>query len=231
MHPILFKIGSITIYSYGTMVAVAFLLFCYCAVRALKKNPIMSAAQLIDLALYILIAGILGARLFHVGLNLDYYLKKPVEILFLHKGGLAFQGGVISATVFSYWYLRKRRQNVLKVYDFIVPCLALGHSVGRIGCFLNGCCYGISGHPTQLYSALALFAIFLVLRFFYKRKHFNGQIFLLYFILYSITRFFIDFLRADLEPVFLGLTTSQLISIVIFTGTSLFYKWKISNSK
>ena len=216
MHPILFKFGPITIYSYGVMVALAFLLSTHLMIRGLRKNPVISSNELIDLLLYGLIFGILGARLLHVLLNLDFYIKDPLQIIFLNRGGLAFHGGIISAIAVSICFLKRRNLAIWRVGDFIVPYIALGHSIGRIGCYLNGCCYGKGNYPLQLYSALGLFIIYVVLKNLYRRKHFDGQIFAGYLILYSLFRFFMDFARGDIFPVFLGLTVSQLISIAVF---------------
>ena len=231
MHPILFKIGPVTIYSYGVMVALGFLTATYLIIKELRKNPIIKIDQAMDLTLFALIFGILGARLLHVVLNIRFYIKEPGDILLLNRGGLAFQGGIITAVGFSLWFLIRRNLPVWKTGDLIMPYVALGQCIGRIGCFLNGCCFGkatefmlgvrfpqevISRHPTQLYSVLGLFIIFLILKSLYRRRRFEGRIFLSYFVLYSIFRFFIDFLRGDLLPVLFGLTVSQLISIIIF---------------
>ena len=230
MHPILFELGPITIYSYGVLVASAFLIATYLYIKELRKNPVIKTNEAIDLALYVLISGIIGARLLHVMLNLEFYTESPVRIFLLNRGGLAFQGGIIAATGVSVWFLIKRNLPVWKVGDLLAPYIALGQSIGRIGCFFNGCCFGkpaefvlavtfpnesLARHPTQLYSVFGLFAIFLILRFLYKRRHFDGRVLLGYFILFSAFRFFIDFLRGDLAPVSFGLTASQLISIAI----------------
>jgi len=219
MHPILFEIGQITLYSYGTMVALGFLMGTYLMIRELRKKPVIEPNQAVDLVLLILIFGIIGARLLHVFLNTEIYFKQPVQILFLNRGGLAFHGGIVFAVLASLFYLTKKHIPIWKTGDLVVPYVALGHSIGRIGCFLNGCCFGHSTRPTQLYSTAGLFIIFLILRRMYQKKHFDGQIFFSYLIIYSIFRFFIDFLRADLEPVWVGLTASQFLSLTIFTIT------------
>lgn len=216
MHPILFDTGQITLYSYGTMVALGFLIATYLVIRELRKNPVIEPNQAVDLVLVILIFGIIGARLLHVFLNMGIYFKQPMQILFLNRGGLAFHGGIVFAVLASLFYLTKKHIPIRKTGDLIVPYVALGHAIGRIGCFLNGCCFGHSAHPTQLYSAAGLFIIFLILKRMYRKKHFDGQIFFSYLIIYPAFRFFIDFLRADLEPVWIGLTISQFLSLSIF---------------
>ena len=225
MHPILFKLGPVTVYSYGTAIALAFLISTYLLLKEAARTRVIKTDELLDLMLYIVIFGILGARLLHVVLNMPLYVNNPIQILFLNRGGLAFHGGMAAGVAVSLWFLKKRNLPIWKVLDLGVPFVALGHSIGRIGCFMNGCCFGKPGHPTQLYSALSLFLIFLILRRLYKRPHSDGKIFASYLVLYSVSRFLIDFLRVDIFPVFLGLTTSQLISIGIFViGTTIALK-------
>ncbi len=223
MHPILFKIGPVTLYSYGAMVAAAFLIGTLLAMKELKKDPVVKPNELIDLVLYGLISGIIGARLLHVLLNLEFYIEAPVQIFFIQRGGLAFHGGILFAILAAFRYLARRKISFWKVADFMCSYVALAHGIGRIGCFLNGCCYGKWGNPTQIYSAVGLFTIFLILRPLYRTKHFEGQIFLAYLMIYSAFRFLMDFMRADLEPVFGSLTSSHLISIAVFVTAIWIY--------
>lgn len=192
-----------------------------------------------DLAVYLLIFGIIGARLLHVLLNAKWYFGDIKEIFMLQHGGLAWQGGFISAFFCGLFFMKKHRLDAARICDLIIPYVALGQSIGRIGCYLNGCCYGKATnfftattfpsttgtvHPTQLYLSFLLLIIFVVLKIKEKRKNFEWQIFSLYLILYSIVRLTIDFLRGDLQAVFLGLTISQLISIGLFvTGVTLYF--------
>lgn len=231
MHPILFKFGPVTIYSYGVMVALAFILSTYLMMKDLKNNPVIVPNQMMDLLLYGLIFGILGARLLHVLLNLDFYVNHPLQIIFLNKGGLAFYGGIISAIGVSIWHLKKRNLTVWKVGDFMMPYIALGHAIGRVGCYLNGCCYGKNDYPLQLYSATGLFIIFLILKFIYRRRRFEGETVACYLTFYSVFRFVIDFFRGDIFPVFLGLTASQLISIAVFVAGIIVWRHVSSGPK
>lgn len=241
MFPILFKIGKITVYSYGAMVASGFLIGIYLIIKELKRNPVITQNQAIDLAISSFIAGLIGARLLCVALNINLYAKDPIQILFLNRGGLAFHGGIIAALFFSIWFLKKRNLDIPKTGDLFMPYVAFAHGIGRLGCFLNGCCFGkpaefilavrfpneaITRHPTQIYEAVGLLAIFFILKFFYRRRRLDGQIFLGYFVLYSVFRFFLDFLRADLSKVFLGLTASQLISITIFLPSVIIFLYR-----
>ena len=188
MHPILFNFGPITIYSYGTLVAFGFLLATYLLLRELKKNAIMSPGQLTDLALCALIFGVIGARLLHVALNIDIYLSAPRQVFFLTRGGLAFQGGVVLAVLVCSFFLTRKKVSIWKAGDLIMPFVALGQSIGRIGCFFNGCCFGkpdtsflslifphdgMARYPTQIYLVVGLLAIFVILRLLYRRKSFE----------------------------------------------------------
>jgi phosphatidylglycerol:prolipoprotein diacylglycerol transferase len=147
----------------------------------------------------------------------------------LQHGGMSWFGGLTLGGLCGLIYLKKKQLSVYKVLDLIVPFLALAQAIGRIGCLLNGCCFGKVSNfgiyfplhqatliPTQLYSSLLLLLIFIILRFLQERPHQPGQILFTYLLLYSLKRFFIEFFRADNPRVFGGLTLFQLISIAIF---------------
>lgn len=198
--------------------------------RAAKKNHI-NPDLIFDLIFWIVLSGIVGSRLFFVLLNLGYFIKNPIEIFYIHQGGLAWQGGMILSAIVSVLFIRFKKMPLLKTLDFIIPYAALGQAIGRIGCFLNGCCYGkawIHGvyfpvhdarlYPTQLYSAANLFVIFIILKFWQARNNIDGRIFAWYFILASVERFIVQFFRADYNPVFLGLGIYQIINILILAA-------------
>lgn len=149
--------------------------------------------------------------------------------MLLSRGGLSWFGGLILGFICSVVYLRKKEISIYTFLDLMVPFVALAQAIGRVGCLLNGCCYGkvskygiyFAAHelpliPTQLYSSLALIFIFIILRLLQDRPHREGEIFFWYLLLYSIKRFFIEFWRADNEIILFGLTLFQLISFVIF---------------
>jgi phosphatidylglycerol:prolipoprotein diacylglycerol transferase len=230
MHPTLFEFGNFKIYSYGVMVALGFLIAVYLASRQAQRVGIASQ-QIFDVGLYALLSGIVGARVLHVLLNFGYYINRPLEIIMINQGGLAFQGGLLTGIIGAWIFIKRNRMPLWKTADVIVPYLALGEAIGRIGCFLNGCCYGIPTylpigiklpghilrlHPTQLYSSIFLLATFIVLRKIYKKKRFDGLVFFSYLVIFSFGRFFLDFFRGDLRPVLFGLRISQLISMGIF---------------
>ncbi len=141
MHPILFEIGPLTIYSYGVMLALAFVVGIWFATRQARREEV-SANTILDLSLVALLTGIIGARILFVLLNLNYYLLHPFEIIMFWQGGLIYSGGLILGTLCAILFLKVRRLNIWKVVDIYAPSLAIGQAIGRIGCFLNGCCFG-----------------------------------------------------------------------------------------
>jgi phosphatidylglycerol:prolipoprotein diacylglycerol transferase len=141
MHRILFKIGAVTVYSYGFMLALAFLVGGYIARNRARKEKIHPDI-IMDLIFYILISSLAGARALFVALNWDYYKAHLADIFKIWEGGLVFYGGLIFAFLAAAWFLRTRRLAFWKVVDILSPGLAIGIAIGRIGCFLNGCCYG-----------------------------------------------------------------------------------------
>lgn len=241
MHPILFKAGFITVYSYGVMLSLAFLLAVFFAGRQAQKQNI-PAEKIWDLGFVLIIAGIIGARILFIALNLRFYLSAAWwEIFMLHHGGLVFYGGLISALIGGVIFLKYNNLPILSMADLVIPYVALAQAIGRLGCFLNGCCYGRvthlflgirfphndnSLHPTQLYSAVFLFLLFLGLAGIGRRRKFAGQVFILYFIFYGIGRFIVEFFRGDNPIFFAGLTVSQVLSAVAIILASVMY-WRI----
>lgn len=247
MHPILVRLGPFTIYSYGVMVALGFgLATLLIYARASKFH--LDKDKIIDLAIIVLIAGVIGARAAYILLNMGYYLANPIEIIDLSRGGLVWYGGFLAGLFTLIFYIRKKGLDFWNVTDLFAPYIALAQGFGRIGCFLNGCCYGIpvpagrifsvtfpydnvSRHPVEIYSMLSLFLIFALLRLWQDKRRFAGEIFLGYCALYSSKRFLIEFLRGDNPKILFGLTISQLVSIVVFlTAAAIFLKktaqWK-----
>lgn len=240
MYPVLFEIGTFKVYSYGAALAVAFLLAASLARRRAASEG-MDGDKMLDLCIVLIISGIVGARLLFVLLNIDAYLARPTDIFKLWEGGLVWYGGLIGAAAGALVFMKANRMPALKSADIMAPYIALGQAIGRIGCFLNGCCYGkhtdlpigvsfpgVEGKviPTQLTESAAMFIIFLVLS---KRKPSGGRTFMLYLLLYSCFRFFNEFLRGDNPVFFAGLTVSQVISVAIFALAAL--SWKIIPSK
>jgi phosphatidylglycerol:prolipoprotein diacylglycerol transferase len=226
MYPVLFEIGAFKVYSYGAALAIAFLLAASLARRRAVSEG-MDGDKMLDLCIVLIISGIVGARLLFVLLNIDAYMANPADIFKLWEGGLVWYGGLIAAAAGATVFMKANRMPALKTADVMAPYIALGQAIGRIGCFLNGCCYGkYKMIPTQLTESAAMFIIFLILR---KRSPSNGRTLVLYLVLYSGFRFFNEFLRGDNPAFFAGLTVSQVISVAIFALAAL--SWKIIPSK
>lgn len=248
MHPILLQFGNFKVYSYGVMVALAFLTAVYLACREAKRAGI-APEKILDACLYIMIFGIIGARALHVILDIGYYSKYPLDIIMINQGGLAFQGGLIFGIVAAIISIKKSGLPLLNAGDMLIPYVALAQSIGRIGCLLNGCCYGVPSdsyiaiysagpngalQPTQIYLSLFFLAMFVVLKMVYENKKTDGIVFAWYLALFSSGSFLIDFLRGDLAVVFFNLRMSQIISAAIFF-ISLFMlaglRWKTTHSR
>jgi len=228
MYPEICRLGPLTIYSYGLMLVIAFMVTTWLASAEAKKSG-FSPDIIFNLNFTILICGIIGARIFYISYNLDYYSRHPLEMIMLQKGGLAWFGGLIFVMASAVIYLKAKKLSFFKIADLLLPFVSLGQAIGRIGCFLNGCCFGKeSAHgiyssvhgavliPTQLYSALLLVCIFFILRFLQKRPHQAGLVFFAYLLLYSAKRFSIEFWRGDSPALLFGLTLFQFISLAIF---------------
>ena len=182
MHPILCKIGPFAIYSYGTMLAVAFVIsVLLISLKAREQG--LEKENIISLSFYVIIPAIIGARLLYVLLNLKEFFAVPYEILMIHHGGLVFYGGLLGGLLGGLFYIKKKKLPAAQILDISAPYLVLGQAIARIGCLLNGCCYGkpissgmglffapdsVAGsqeilYPTQFYSSVANLGIFLVL--------------------------------------------------------------------
>lgn len=236
------KIGPFTIYSYGLMLVIAFFVCSYLASLQAKREGVDSDVM-INLFFVVFISGIIGARIFYVLNHFSDYLGNPLEIFVLSRGGLAWFGGIIFGSLSAVIFIKIKKLSILRVSDLIIPFIALGQAIGRIGCLLNGCCYGRESAygiyfkvfdqyliPTQLYSSLFLLLIFFILRFIQKRKHTTGVILAVYFFLYSLKRFFIEYLRNDTPRDYYGLTIFQLLSLAMFIISILIFV-KIFRSK
>lgn len=227
MYPVICRIGPLNVYSWGLLVALGFLAGLITAVRYAGKDGI-NPNVIYDLFIYIVIASITGARLFYVVQFFPQFKRDPISMLYVNQGGLVFLGGLIFAIAVVLTYVRYHKVKLWKLLDVLSPATAIGYAIGRIGCYLNGCCYGIVmfgvQQPTQIYSSMAGLVIFMILAGLYKKKKYDGQIFLTGLTLYSIYRFLIEFIR--FSPVhYLSLTPSQLIVVVIFI-LSAFTLWK-----
>jgi len=237
MYPTLLHFGKITIFTYGFFLALGFLAGIFLAKTEAKRVG-EDPDKILDLAFYILIAAIVGSRIFYVATNPKLYMAAPLEIFKIWNGGLVFYGGFIAALITGLVYLHRKDMPVWKTTDIIAPSLALGQTLGRLGCFFAGCCYGKvcelpwavtfthpdtlapigqPVHPTQLYSAATNLTIFILLYAFRRKKKFDGQLFWTYVFLYGITRSIIEMFRGDFrgDLIFNTLSISQATGILM----------------
>ncbi len=240
MHPILFEIGSWPVYSYGVLLALAYLAGLQLAVvRA--RHAGLDSAKVMDFGIYLIIAALVGAKLMLIVVDFRHFRAQPGELLSLVRAGGVFYGGLIAAFVTGLWLVRRYRLPIWKTADLIAPGIALGHIVGRFGCLMAGCCFGrptdvpwaitftdpvayanagtLLGtplHPTQLYDAGAELVILIVLLVTERRgRPFAGRTFWLYMLLYGISRYIIEFYRGDERGMILGMSTSQFVSLIV----------------
>ena len=246
MHSILFKLGPVTIYTYGFMILIGALsAYFYCTKSANRYG--LSKEFVGDLFFWCVLFGFFGARLTYILLDVPGFIQNPLDYLFT-TAGFVFFGGVIGGVITLIFYCKKKRQDILAVCEMSAPAITVAHAFGRIGCFFYGCCYGKSidskicllfppespagfhGHPvipTQLISALGLFILFGFLVWLSKRKLFRGVVTASYLIIYGIMRFSIEFLRGDPRGFFGPLATSQWLSIIaIIIGIILYFKFR-----
>ncbi len=235
MLPEICRIGPFTVFSYGLMLVLAFFAAAFLARRQAIKEKV-SPEKIFDLCFFVFIFGLIGARVFYVFYDFGFYLRHPLELIMLLHGGMAWFGGLIFGIAAAIIFIKKNKLGLFKILDLLVPFVALAQAIGRIGCLLNGCCYGRPSEfgiyfkvfdqaliPIQLYSSLLLLLIFLVLRFIQNRKHALGQVFCAYLFLYSIKRFFIEYFRNDSPRIFYGLTLFQVLSLVTFSVSLLLF--------
>jgi len=240
MYPRLFELGPITVYTYGVLLAAAYLLGLQLAmVRARKRN--LDATRVMDLGIYIIISALIGAKLLLLVTDFQTFRNNPAELFSLFRSGGVFYGGLILAVAVALVYIRRVGLPLWATTDVFAPGIALGHVVGRFGCFFAGCCWGKpttlpwgitftdpfaaanvgtplnqSLHPTQLYEAGAEFLILaLLLGTEQKGKPFAGRTFWLYMLLYAVSRFIIEFFRDDPRGMVGVLSTSQFISVIL----------------
>lgn len=227
---IAFSIFGISVYKYAICIVIGVvisLILC----KLSKEKFDVDYNFLLENAIIGILFGTLGARLYYVVFNLNYYLNNIHEILNFRSGGLAIYGGLIFGAISIIINCKIRKKDVLNFFDYIIPYVALSQCIGRFGNFFNVEAYGyetnsilrmgintiqgyIEVHPTFLYEAIATFIIFIVLRIMQKKRKYKGQILLWYGILYSIIRFAIEGIRAD-SLMFFDFRISQILSVLI----------------
>src|SRR3954447_6637323 len=240
MHPILFDFGPATIYTYGVLLASAYLLGLRLAMVRAKARG-LDSNRVLDLGIYIIISALVGAKLLLLVTDFRTFTSNPRELITLARSGGVFYGGLILAVSVALWYIRKIGLPLWTTCDVFAPGIALGHVVGRFGCFFAGCCWGkptdvpwaitftnpyaaanvgtplnVPLHPTQLYEAGAEALILGLLLYTERRgRTYPGRTFWLYMLLYAISRFVIEFYRNDERGTVGMFSTSQFISILL----------------
>jgi phosphatidylglycerol:prolipoprotein diacylglycerol transferase len=240
VYPELFSIGSVTIYTYGVLLAASYLLGLRLAMwRASRWG--LDPQRVLDLGIVIIIAALVGAKLLLVVTDFDEFRSNPAAVLSIARAGGVFYGGLLLAVAVAFWYMARTRMPYWTTCDVFAPAIALGHVTGRLGCLAAGCCYGkptnvpwaivftnreaaanvgtplgIPLHPTQLYEAGAeLIILFVLLSTEKKGRPFPGRTFWLYMLLYAISRYIIEIFRGDPRGTVFGFSTSQFISLLL----------------
>src|SRR5919198_5006853 len=240
MYPRLFELGPVTVYTYGVLLAAAYLLGLKLAMVRAKARG-LDANRVLDLGIYIIISALVGAKLLLLVTDFRTFKSDPKELLPLARSGGVFYGGLILAVIVALWYIRRAGLPLWTTCDVFAPGIALGHVVGRFGCLFAGCCYGKETsvpwaitftdpfaaanvgtplnrplHPTQLYEAGAELLILGVLLLTERKgRPFAGRTFWLYMLLYAISRFIIEFFRGDERGTVFMFSTSQFISLLL----------------
>jgi phosphatidylglycerol:prolipoprotein diacylglycerol transferase len=222
VHPILIRLGPLTIASYGFLFALGVLMGVLVCLRLARREGV-DLAVLTDLIFWVMILSLLGAKIWLVASNLGYYIEYPGELKYLLKQAGSFYGGLIFGAVFAVWFVRRHRLNYRQLGDIVAPGVALGHFFGRLGCFAAGCCWGreaahcpltvtfanlkansltgvplyIPLYPTQLVEAALNLCNFAFLMILYKKRRFKGQVFAMYVLNYSLIRFAVEYFRGD----------------------------------
>src|ERR1700737_667943 len=248
MFPQLFHIGRFFLPTYGVLVSLGVLVGLWISVGNSRRQGI-DADHAWNLGVLVGVCGIVGGKVLYIVNDWSYYTAHPWDIFSLGtlQAGGVFSGGLIGASAAAIWYMHKYRMPALATWDAFAPGLALGHAIGRVGCFTAGCCYGKATHhfwgctftngfanlnagtplnvplePTQLFEAAVELANFFILMWLFKRKKFDGQVVAAFLILYGVARYFLEFIRDDPRrgSVFGGaMTGTQLISLgLVITG-------------
>ena len=242
MHPTLFKIGNFEVPSFGIMMVLAFFAAYWLANRRAQRYNI-GKQEVADLLFWCLLAGILGARIGYIVQNLDYYSKNINELLSIRFQGLTSFGGFILGSIAALVYTKKKKVDIPSMMYLLGPAFMLGHAIGRIGCLLNGCCYGnscpadapfavkfvgLTGYyqPAQVYDSLMnLIGLGLVL-WFERKSPRHGQVFSVFLVLHGLARFITEFWRAGATAEIVSgpnLTEAQFMSLALMAvGVGLF---------
>lgn len=246
MHPVLIKIGSISVFSWGFMLAIAMLVAIW-GVGKLFASEGYDEEIVLDMVMVMIISGLIGARILYI-ITFDWqtFLAHPLMFFDYRSGGLIWYGGFTGGFLGFVIYIWKKGLSFWQMADMYSPYTALGYAIVRIGCFLNGCCFGnvtsskwgvifpaVDNHfryPTQLYSSIINIIFFIFLMWLFPRRRFPGQVFSVYLICYSLYRFTIEFFRFNVFY-YDHLSVAQFISLALFAlGVILYYRQKSKHS-
>ena len=238
----LFSIGPLTIHGYGFMIALG-ILCCVMMATYRAKQYQMNSDAILDIAIWGVIAGFVGAKLMYVIVEFPRFLENPMAVL--GSEGFVVYGGITVGVLTAIGYCKIKKLAFLEYFDLCAPSISLAQGFGRIGCFLAGCCYGretdsifgvvfpesglapsgVKLLPTQLFSSAGDFLITIVLLLYYKKKKHSGDVGAMYMLLYGVGRFLIEILRNDNRGAVGALSTSQFISIFIVIGALILFQW------
>ena len=246
--PALGRFGPFTIHTYGVLLAIAFLAGLWVASRQAKRAG-LDANRITDMAVWVLIAGLVGAKALLVALDWRFFARNPRELFSVFQSGGVFYGGLVAGILVAWWYARHYHLPGWATADVLAPGVIIGQAIGRLGCFSAGCCWGkptslpwavtftdvyasrqvgtpmdMPLHPSQLYESFAAFLIFAFLLWLLPRKRFDGQVTLVYVALYSAVRFGLEFLRGDPDrgSWFGGvISTSQIIALLLLAAVAV----------
>lgn len=213
MHPILFKLGSIEIRSFSVVILIAVVLGCWLVKRRCERYQ-LPWGELTDLIMWVVVAGVLGARLLFIAQ--EFGSMKPSEVFSLRFDGLTSFGGILGGLIVVAIIARRRKRSMLAYLDILMPSMLLGQAIGRVACLLNGCCYGVACpanfplgipatgheglvHPAQIYETAMLLPLLGVLLAFERRRPAMGQVAMLGLAFLGAARFIYEFWRAGTE--------------------------------
>jgi len=237
MHPVLVEIGPLAIRWYGVIIALACIVGLWLAGREAERKGI-ARAKVQDFGLYAIIGAVVGARIYYVAFgDWNHFWEHPLSIFAIWQGGLAVHGGILGGLLVAVLYTRKQNIRFWEFADTFAPSLILGQAIGRIGCFLNGDAHGYPTsrpwglvyspespagqmfpgqplHPTQLYEMIFNVIIFGILWKLRKHMKVDGHLFLIYVMLYSAIRIFVEYFRADKLTYLENVSAAQSIGII-----------------
>ncbi len=237
-EPIALQLGPITIYWYGIIMAIAIICALLLALHIAKIRNIKSE-EILDAAIWAIVGGLVGARVYEIFLEWAFYSTHPADILKLWNGGLAIHGALIGGLIALFIFIRKKEYNIWNLAAIMLPGVALGQAIGRFGNYFNQELFGRPTnlpwgiaidpfhrpvgfetfeffHPTFLYEAKLLIILALILYYFARKKDFPcAYIVSIYLIGYGLIRFFLEFIKIDVTPVMIGLRWPQIISLLM----------------